>query len=52
VALEAGLRNGRVAPELIEMDDAMRAMPSGIVRALEDGWAPTGTGNIWRRKAR
>ncbi len=52
VALEAGLRNDRVAPELIEMDDAMRAMPPGIVRALEDGWAPTGTGNIWRRKAR
>jgi hypothetical protein len=52
VALEAGLRNGRVAPELVEMDDAMRAMPPGIVRALEDGWGPTGTGNMWRRKAR
>jgi hypothetical protein len=52
VMLEAGLRNGQIAPELVEMDDAMRAMPSGIVRALEDHWAPTGTGNIWRRKAR
>jgi hypothetical protein len=52
VTLEAGLRNGQIAPELVEMDDAMRAMPPGIVRALEDRWAPTGTGNIWRRKAR
>lgn len=51
-ALETGLRNGRITPELVEMDDAMRAMPPGIVQALEHGWAPTGTGNIWRRKTR
>lgn len=52
LALEAGLRSGSIAPELVEMDDAMRAMPPGVVQALEDGWAPTGTGNLWRRKPR
>lgn len=52
LALEAGLRNGSIAPELVEMDKAMRAMPPGVVRALEDGWAPTGTSNLWRRKPR
>jgi len=48
--LAVGLRDGRIAPELIEMDDAMRAMPPEIVRVLESGWAPTGTGTLWRRK--
>ena len=47
--LEPGLRSGRIAPELVEMDAAMRAMPPEIVRALEADWAPTGTGNLWRR---
>lgn len=51
-ALKADLSSGHIAPELVEMDDAMRAMPPGIVKALEDGWAPTGTGNIWRLKSR
>lgn len=52
LALEAGLRNGSIAPELVEMDKAIREMPTGIVATLRDGWVPTGVGNIWRRKPR
>ncbi len=50
-ALAVGIRSGKVAPEIIEMDKAMGAMPPEILTQLKAGWAPTGVGQLWRRKA-
>jgi hypothetical protein len=49
--LLAGLESGRIAPELVEMDKHMRRVPDAIVRHLEEHYAPTGVGTLWRRKA-
>ena len=48
--LEAILQNPTTAPALIEMDEAMRAMPAPIVTLIEKGWGPTGTATLYQRK--
>jgi Dolichyl-phosphate-mannose-protein mannosyltransferase len=48
-ALAVEIKNGKVAPEIIEMDKAMGAMPPEILTQLKAGWAPAGVGQLWRR---